>query len=477
MSNDVRKPVQNKTDLLEWLGGRPKRDGLVIAVRTALRCMWAPTCAGNNSEQVSLMAYRLYLLGFIAATDPENKIPVSPPIKEYFAQRDASSDEVLCLYRALTNILLFNDSGSLQWRNSIADVARIASTIVSWPDLAETSWEELNSDIEMLNTHSASGVMSAPIVTKAARDYFITEMKHANDAYRKSHMGFAADWYETILSGETQDVDLLVEIAGLSDRIWNRGGSNLAELISETIKGYRLRKATPLAEDIVYDNERGMLRMVPFRALPNDLYETGIEKLRDAVADVRRASEKSNSYTMLSSTLSMLERTLDSYSQNPQRVHDDQLLAARRVRQLLHDDYVAADHEVTSFLQVLETNAIDIRAAVSEVAIAVQKRNEIRIQELDSYEQKQLQSTIEAIAGSSDKPLAQELLEDRKTTFSAQPARENVESSYRLTSRLARVARIARDLDSVGKLAGKFASMVSGYRAELLRILEKFVGL
>ena len=158
-------------------------------------------------------------------------------------------------------------------------------------------------------------------------------------------------------------------------------------------------------------------------------------------------------------------------------MHDDQLLASRRIVGLVDEDYVPEDHEVASLLQVLDTNAIDIRAAVPEVAVAVKKRSEVRIRELDTEGRNRLQSTVEAVALNSDESLAEEMREDERATFGAGDAAVNVESPYRLASRLGRAAKMARDLDSIAGFADKYGPMISSLGNDLVKLLGKLVGL
>ena len=476
-TTDRGREVRNETRLADWLRDRSPQEGVVVAVRAALRCMWAPICESGDPERLSLIAYRVCLLGVIAASEMRESMAPSPTLVQVCAETQNYDGEVLALCRALIRVLLSVERGSSEQSQAFADVARCAADIVSWPGDAEDSWDELNLDVQTLGEGTMTTVMESRLFSQNASKYVLDEVTHSNSRYREHGLEFMADWYETIVNGHVQDVGLLREIAGLPERDWAQGVEHVGAMISGIEMGRRLRDATPLAEEIVFDDRLGKLRVEPIRMVPVDLYETGLEKLRDAVSDARRASERSNSYTVLDPTLGILERTLSTYAGNAQRVHDDQLLASKRILQLIDDGYVPEDHEVVSLLQVLNTNAVDIRAAVPEVALAVKKRSEVRIRELDAEDRDRIQSTIEAIALNSEESLAQELREDERATFRNEDVQVNVESSYRITSRLARVAKMVREWEEIANFADKYGPMISSLGTDLVKSLQKFIGL
>ena len=471
------REVRDETQLADWLRNRSVQDGVVVAVRAALRCLWAPICSTRNWEQLSLVSFRVCSLGVIAASEEGRAKTPSPALLQACSETKNDNEEVLALCRALMRVVASVEFESFERLQAIAEVARCSADIVSWPADRKDSWDELNSDVQTFGQSTAKTVIESGLFSGNASKHIIDEVTHSNARFRTHGLGFLADWYEAMVNGAVQDVELLREIVALPEEDWAQGAEHVGEMISAIEVGRRLREATPLAEEIVFDDSLGKLRVEPIRMLPVDVYETGLEKLRDAVADARRATARSNSYTALESTLEMLDRTLSRYTDNAQRVHDDQLLASRRILRLLDDGYVPDDHEVASLLQVLDTNAIDIRAAVPEVAVAVNKRSKVRIQELSPDDQNRLQSTVEAVALNSDEALAEEMREDQRATFGVGDAPVNVEGPYRLTSRLARAAKVVRDLGEITGFADKHGSMISSLGNDLVKLLGKFVGL
>ena len=471
------RSVQNEAELLGWLRDRSRRDGVVLAVRAALRCLWAPICSGSDSEELSLVSFRVCLLGVIAANEKGRAGALSPSLSEACGESQSYDGEVLSLYRALIGVLVSMEGKSSNQLNAIAEVARVSAEIVSWPADYKDAWTELNSDVQSLDETTASAVVESRLFSENVSMNILDEVISSNDRYRGVGLAFLADWYESIINGDVQDLEMLGEIASLPEKDWAKGADHIAEMISAIKAGRRLREATPLAEEIVFDHSSGKLRVEPIPMLPRDLYETVLDKMRDSVADMRRVSERSNSYGALTSTLELLERTSSIYAGNPQRVHDDQLLASRKIQTLVDEGYVPEDHEVAGLMQVLDTNAVDIRAAIPEVAVAAKKRSEIRIREVDEASRDKIKLTVKVVSLHSDEALAEELREDERTTFGSEEGTGDIESPYRLASRLGRAAKIVQDLDKVAEFGEKYGPLISNVGQDVVKFLEKLVGL
>ena len=195
------------------------------------------------------------------------------------------------------------------------------------PPIHEDSWSEIHADLGAIVDQPPHALFQTGLFTPIASNHILEEVTHSNSLYRERNLGFLADWYESIIAGRV-DAELLRVIVGIPDDDWGKGAEHVREHVAAFEIGRRLRDATPLAEEIVFDEPTGKLRVEPTRMLPPNLYETGLEKLQDALDDARAATERNpNSYSALPPTLEMLERTLAKYRGNPQRVHDDQLLA------------------------------------------------------------------------------------------------------------------------------------------------------
>lgn len=471
-------PGGTKESLALWVAENPKQHGISIAVRAALRCLWFPICEKRNSEQLSLIGFRLCVLSVLAASDEhaQPRIPLRQ-LSRLTNQKQSHRSEAATLWRDLSRVLVSVGLEPSKFADAVVDVAQDAANIISLPANPEDSWAEIHADIDVMSNLPDQALVKTELFSPSASKYILEEVNHSNRRYREHGLSFLADWYESIIAGRV-DTELLREIVGIPDAEWEQGAEHVAELITAIEIGRRLCDATPLAEEIVFDNRTGKLCVDPVRMLPTDLYDTGLEKLRDAVNDARLASNRNpNSYTALHPTLDMLDRTLTEYSGNPQRVHDDQLLAIRKIKRLVDNSDVPDDEEIASLVQVLDTNAVDIRAAVPAVAVAVQKRSDVRFRDLDLAGRDRIHSAVEAVASYSDESLAEEMREDELATFDPDRPVQDVESPYRLASRVAAVVRTMRSLVQVVGFAERHGPMVASLGNELLQALTNFIGL
>lgn len=468
----------NEKALARWALNRPAQDVLAVAVRAALRCLWFPICEAKQPERLALMGFRLCAWGVLTATSKN-----APSVRTSLALIGPTTDrpwyrtESALLWRRLALILMSVDDETPQFIGDVVTLARQAADIISNPADADDSWAEVDTDVEAMSSRPGDAVLKTDLFSPSVSKYILQEVKHSNDRYRERGLGFLADWYESMIAGRV-DTELLREIVGIREHDWAKGADRVRELLATFEVGRRLRDATPLAEEVVFDERSDKLRVEPIRVLPPDLYETGLEKLRDAVDDARAANERNpNSYTALQPTLAILDRTLTNYRGNPQRVHDDQLLAIRNIERLVDDGYVPDDQETASLAQVLDTNAVDIRAAIPAVAVAVKKRSEVRIRELESADRDRIRAAVKAVAADSDEALAEEMREDDRATFESEGPEPDIESPYRLVSRLGAVARALRSLEEIAGFVERHAPLIARVGNNLLPALGRLVGL
>ena len=175
-----------------------------------------------------------------------------------------------------------------------------------------------------------------------------------------------------------------------------------------------------------------------------DRWNTILDKLRDALDDIRRDNSQDNAHAALGDTLRNLERPLRTYSDNPQRVHDDMARAHSRIRQLIQTNEVAGDEKVTELLDVLSENVLDIRGFVPGVLEAVEKRAALRMRQLPENERTILAMTTNAVVPWLEDARAAEDM--RKGVDALSNADPNVDESrvliYRWASRISRALQL-----------------------------------
>ena len=235
--------VQNEAELMDWLRDRTCQDGVVVAVRAALRCLWAPICSGGDREQLSLVSFRACLLGVIAANEEGRAEAPPPALIQACGESQSYDGEVLSLCRALISVLLSVEDNSSNRLKAIAEVARFSAEIASWPADHKDAWDELNSDVQSLDESTAREVMESQLFSENASKYLLDEVIGSNDRYRGVGLAFLADWYESIVHGQVQDLEMLREIAGLPEKDWAKGADHIAEMISAIEAGRRLARS------------------------------------------------------------------------------------------------------------------------------------------------------------------------------------------------------------------------------------------
>ena len=473
----VPRPSREE-DLARWVVDRPMQHGLAIATRAALRCLWFPIWEPRYAGELSLVGLRLCALGVLAAHEggEQPRMP-SRQLINAANQKLWHRSQAGKLWRDLSRAFTSIRREPTDFADAVVDVARHVAAITSILADPKDSWTEIEADVQAISDLPTDALMETELFGPGVSRFILDEVQSSNRRYREHGLAFLADWYEAILRGRV-DIELLRAIVGIPHEDWAKGAEHVGDLIVAFKVSRKLHDATPLAEEIVFDDSSGKLRANPVQMLPPHLYDTGLEKLRDAVDDARSAATRDpNSYTALHPTLEMLDRTLTKYRSNPQRVHDDQLLAIRKIERLVIDSLVPNDEEIASLLQVLDSNAVDIRAAIPAVADAVQKRTDIRFRELDAAGRQSIHSAVEAVVSNSEESLAQEMQEDERATFMPERSPSDVESPYRLAGRLAAVARTLHSLEQIIDFTRRQGRLVSTFSHEFMQILGKFIGL
>ena len=465
----------NTREALEtWFADGDKRDALVVLSRIVTRFMWYPPTKKGGNEKLSILLYRIMTWGaLVILTRGKVELPRSRTIefKSEAAKQNYAINRICDLFLTVLHLHSYDPRGIV---DDIIDVSSKSGRLGQVPDGQLDVLDGLIRDIVKFRDANRLDVFRSQLYPANAPDKLMRRVTTANRIYRENNMDFIAEWYETFIRGGGHDVDMLQSIVEIPDEDWSRGAEHINKLIFEIRSGKRfkrLREATPLAERLVIDEDTGSLSIKPVLMLPANLYETGLDRLRDQITYMR--SDQSNNFIQaMGPVLGKLEITLGKYANNPQRVHDDQISASKQIKKLINDGFLPDDHRIADFSDMLDLNALDIRAAIPEVAVAVQKRSDVRFQELDKDDRCKVQEAIKEVVKHSDKELADELKEDEEKTFQENRDQDNVESAYRLTSRLAKVEEILRNVGEIATVTGSIATIVATMVRDLSTVFE-----
>ena len=287
---------------------------------------------------------------------------------------------------------------------------------------------------------------------------------------------FWIDWYQRALDGRQQNWEVLGEIALIKTRDWGKGAGHVNGLIAE-IQARYLHKFTPYSETIEINPETGRLRSVATPMGNEKLFQTALDKVRDALADLRPNGELAQHHAGLERVATRLDRTLGRYADNPQRVHDDFLLSAKQVSALVETTEVAEDEDVDALQSSLVTGADDIRAADAEVKASVAARVALRIEEMRVEDTEVIAEAVEVIESLSEGDLKESSHDDvefyRSTDRMGMPIfgpanyEESISYLFRTSAQISASQPLLPEVVDVGGRAGK--GLVNGYTvAEIL---------
>jgi len=266
------------------------------------------------------------------------------------------------------------------------------------------------------------------------------------------NFGFWLYWYEGLLAGRSQNSDLIRDIALISPEDWDQGPPHIAKKIADIELDY-IEKATPLAEWVEWVPDIERIRVTPVPMDNQNLYNTVLNKLRDALEDIRPNGQLGNSRAALGDTLELLDRTLETYADDPQRVHDDMAQALAETQRLIKGNEVAEDLFVGRLMRALEEGTLDIQGAMAEVRAVVQARLALRFQQMSDDDRKTLSKATESIVPllESDR-VQQDMAEDVKALSADDPnTDENKPRLYRWASRMVRFLSIRSVLEKVAE--------------------------
>ena len=222
---------------------------------------------------------------------------------------------------------------------------------------------------------------------------------------------FWTGWYRSVIGRRAMAKTLLREVARIEPSDWSLGPKHVSNII-EKIELAWIRASSPLAETIEWIPDTRKLRAVPVPLANVSVWDTVIDKLRDALNDIQREGALKQQHAALADVVATLERTVSCYADNPQRVHDDMNNALLEIGDLLAGGEIAKDSRLRTFRRTLETNSTDICAWSPEVAESVWRRTMVRVEQLSDADQDILRSSALTAAEHTEGTLQTDLRED-----------------------------------------------------------------
>ena len=205
---------------------------------------------------------------------------------------------------------------------------------------------------------------------------------------------------------------------------------------------------TPNAERVVENPETHQLRAEPLSELPSDHLSDAVDKLTEANAIFGDGSEGNDPYGALTDERRMIGDAVEKYAGRPRRLYDTCRRVSRRIRgKAARGDCpeLEKDALIQDYLHEIEETAEDLRNFDPKVAEVVAARVQSGIAAAGESAQGILEAAAEEIAPALEGELAEDVPTDVAVATDAnEPEESRREATYRLTSRLTRIYKIAR---------------------------------
>lgn len=477
--------------LKAWLEDKEPQVAFAIATRAALRSLpYLSSLSESYLEEWQYQAdlkslLRCSLTSYVAAKRPTHHVQLVAGAAASAAV-NAAADAGAVGYAAADAIAYSAKASNADSAAFAAAYSSVAGYAASKSDAA--FWAATGNDVAWFEASFGDSawaevalILERPVWPTGTPN-FMDEPRRVFLDYLRGNpsLCFWAEWYERAAAGRPNNWGLQQKVAFIPNRVWDAGVQAVAEAIAE-IEAKHLVKATPYAERIEVNPETGKLRSTPSTLNNENLYQVALNKVRDALDDLKDEGTLPQHCNALEPIDRKLTRTLERYSENSQRVHDDFLSAAKEVDRLLEIGEVANEPEVQALRTDLITGSDDIRAADAEVRASVEARVKLRIEEMRVADTELAADILFQVAEVSEGPLQESLEEDVATLRAIRyiansgapdvgPAdrSETVDAIYRGASRTSKIAegwnvlkRAAEGYDTGLKIAGMSGGIIT----------------
>lgn len=263
---------------------------------------------------------------------------------------------------------------------------------------------------------------------------------------RSADWSFWIDWYEGLLEGRAQNIDMLLEIVTTDKIDWEAPPREVNEVIAGIVERYAL-DASYNAEHFTFDEQKQRIVAISDHTISDRDLSDAYDRIRDAIDDIRNCPPDGNMHIAedLRRELNKIERVFDKYSTKPIRIVEVCWDTIRRIETKQDEDKIPNDHiELTDFKTQLDRSASDIIAIDEATAKALMRRGSVRYDRLERKDRDRLVKYTEQIDELLEDELREEFQEDREA-LRGEDVRGKDGILYRVYSRALRIARLIRD--------------------------------
>ena len=267
--------------------------------------------------------------------------------------------------------------------------------------------------------------------------------------------GFWINWYSGFMEGRPPRLSFLKDIAFIDPYIWESGAKAVAAEI-ERIQAKHFAAQNPLAETVAVnpDTQRFYTTPIPVRNQP--LISALLSSVRDSVED---ATLSNNGLNATSREVRVLNRTIDCYANDPQRIEMDFTSVAVGLRRQIHDTKELPNSEDNlALLEAVEDGVRGLRAAHSDVAENRRLLAEQKLKELSRDDIALLEDARPLLVAISEGQMAEdfaqdipELINDALTPLpSGAPPLPGADASTRVFNRVSKMRLLKDEVSAKG---------------------------
>ncbi len=399
--------IKDRESLEAWLLAQPEAQikpfAIAISARVALRVsprMWRWTVQSERAREKGITALP-FLRCYVVSTVASHKPSVELRQAAYAAANAAF---------AFAEAFGFAAADAAAAAADVADAAfAAAAAVFAAADFSTDIWAEVRKDCEALQ---AGPIPENWPLWAEDRDPFAdlwAEVKAGLGDTAKDWQ-FWIDWYESMLHGAPQNIDMLEEIALIDDAVWKNG----PEAVNAAIAGIRLKYAvlaTPNAEVMSINPDTGKLRVDPLTGMPRDHLQEAVEKLENVLDLFDFETAGANQYSSLMDEWKIIDKAVQKYGQRPRMLHSACVRVERRLRIKIDAGECPEpekDANVWDFLTTVQAVSVDLFTRDPHVKEAATHAAATKLPELDAAQIETLFKAADELAENAEDVLQEE---------------------------------------------------------------------
>ncbi|MCB4458533.1 hypothetical protein LHL23_23070 [Leisingera sp. McT4-56] len=310
---------------------------------------------------------------------------------------------------------------------------------------------------------------SLPYITAEGGYQWVTGGPYTSLEALESEFGreFSFDFIEMVADDIEEETGVL-DWAPIPGPDFYDDGSD--ETVTEETEEEILSQRLPLVEELVSNSDTGVFSLHPQAIAKPDLYSATLGQIADAIEDV--LAKESNGLNENSLAIRRLQRTLERYANDPQRVEMELTTVHASLTSQIASGELPPSDENEALLSALRTGALGIRAADPLVAENRKILQEQEMRELSSEASEAIAEVAPSLDLITEGVLKEQLQEDIRAL------RQEIDSGAPPLPGVTRSDAIIQKRDEATRVFGRTARILIALRKapEIVHKLERNAG-